>query len=383
MYKAKFAAALLVAGICLSGCGTSKQTSTVMLYKGDTQAKTSEKYETTKVEKGVYKEEISTTGEIDYTNEFEVTVQEENAYLDKILVKKNQKVKKGDVLAYYHIETSKTSLKKKKLLLDQAKSAYDSQLKSKRSEVLEQEKLIKTLTDEAQSNLAKIELDRLKKEYDQIVTSGEGVRQQQKEYNALLKKQKRAVLKADVSGVIINPVKVRDYEGTELMGEPLMTIRDKDDFLIEVKPTEGVFRYNMKVEIGLGSSSDNITHTLKGKVMSTDNLTQGSGNFGYGQGESEKIQSIKISKSDMKKYDFDKYNIFVTGTILQINDALMVDAKAVHEEPVNEELIRYFVYVLENEKLHKRYIVSNYKNDECFLVSQGLEEGQTLAITEG
>ena len=34
----------------------------------------------------------------------------------------------------------------------------------------------------------------------------------------------------------------------------------------------------------------------------------------------------------------------------------------------------------ENGKLHKRYIVSNYKQEKTYLVNQGLEEGQTLAI---
>ncbi len=45
-----------------------------------------------------------------------------------------------------------------------------------------------------------------------------------------------------------------------------------------------------------------------------------------------------------------------------------------------EKEIKNFVYLVENGKLHKRYIVSNYKQEKTYLVNQGLEEGQTLAI---
>lgn len=48
---------------------------------------------------------------------------------------------------------------------------------------------------------------------------------------------------------------------------------------------------------------------------------------------------------------------------MKIEDALLVDADAVYEETENEE-IKNFVYLVENGKLHKRYIVSNYKQEK-------------------
>ena len=81
----------------------------------------------------------------------------------------------------------------------------------------------------------------------------------------------------------------------------------------------------------------------------------------------------------MAKYPFDKYNIYVTGVTLRIENALLVDSEAVYEE-TQENDVKLFVYLLEEGKLHKRYIVSNYKQDKYYLVNQGLEEGQTLAV---
>ena len=64
-----------------------------------------------------------------------------------------------------------------------------------------------------------------------------------------------------------------------------------------------------------------------------------------------------------------------------VKDALVVDAEAVQQESVDIRN-RLFVYVVENGKLHKRFIVSNYKNDKEVLVEQGVFEGQTLAILD-
>ena len=84
-------------------------------------------------------------------------------------------------------------------------------------------------------------------------------------------------------------------------------------------------------------------------------------------------QLIRLSKKDRESYQFSKYNIYITGVSLKIEDALLVDADAVYEETENEE-IKNFVYLVENGKLHKRYIVSNYKQEKTYLVNQGLEE---------
>ena len=139
----------------------------------------------------------------------------------------------------------------------------------------------------------------------------------------------------------------------------------------------------MTVDVGLGATLDSIKYHLKGKVISTDNLQQdlqdGNDNGGEQQNESGGAQLIRLSKKDRESYQFSKYNIYITGVSLKIEDALLVDADAVYEETENEE-IKNFVYLVENGKLHKRYIVSNYKQEKTYLVNQGLEEGQTLAI---
>ena len=205
------------------------------------------------------------------------------------------------------------------------------------------------------------------------------IQKKEKDYNDLVQKRKSATLTSPYSGTV---AEITDSIGDEASGENIMLIRDKKDFLLSAEDASGL-RYNMTVDVGLGATLDSIKYHLKGKVISTDNLQQdlqdGNDNGGEQQNESGGAQLIRLSKKDRESYQFSKYNIYITGVSLKIEDALLVDADAVYEETENEE-IKNFVYLVENGKLHKRYIVSNYKQEKTYLVNQGLEEGQTLAI---
>ena len=369
----------ILLGLCmvLTACGSGEQQkSKVMLYQGDTNKKEEEHYKTTKVKKGTYEEKISATASLVYQNDKAVTIKDSNAYLDKILVKNGQKVVKGQKLATYHVKISDTKLKKKKLETEQARSEYNVNLKSKRNEVLQQERTIKTLTDATEKKLAVLQLNKLKSErfYRSFL-----LQQGKNDYNDLVQKRKSATLTSPYSGTV---AEITDSIGDEASGENIMLIRDKKDFLLSAEDASGL-RYNMTVDVGLGATLDSIKYHLKGKVISTDNLQQdlqdGNDNGGEQQNESGGAQLIRLSKKDRESYQFSKYNIYITGVSLKIEDALLVDADAVYEETENEE-IKNFVYLVENGKLHKRYIVSNYKQEKTYLVNQGLEEGQTLAI---
>ena len=263
----------ILLGLCMviTACGSSEQQkSKVMLYQGDKNKKEEEHYKTTKVKKGTYEEKISATASLVYQNDKAVMIKDSNAYLDKILVKNGQKVVKGQKLATYHVKISDTKLKKKKLETEQARSEYDVNLKSKRNEVLQQERTIKTLTDATEKKLAVLQLNKLKSEYKDLQKQGKSIQKKEKDYNDLVQKRKSATLTSPYSGTV---AEITDSIGDEASGENIMLIRDKKDFLLSAEDASGL-RYNMTVDVGLGATLDSIKYHLKGKVISTDNLQQ-------------------------------------------------------------------------------------------------------------
>ena len=380
MYRIKRMAIFLVCAFLLTACKEEQPKSEVLLYKAEKNGKQKEHYKTKTVKKDTYEEKITTTGSLYYQDEKAVAINESRAYLDKICVKDNQKVKKGDTLAIYHVKYSDTTMQKKKLEVEQARAEYDSNLKSKRNEVLEKQRSIKNLTNASEKKIAKIQLQHLQQEYTDMKKKAKAIEKQEKDYQELLQKRKRAVLVSKYDGTAGEVVSAGEYKGNTVTGDTLMVIRDEKNFLIQAEDGEGM-RYNMTVTIGLGSTSDDIVHRIKGKVISTENLfdVDVQQNEDSENNMDTSAQLIQISEADRKKYAFDKYNLFISGSRLKVEDALIVDASAVYEEEKNDET-KLYVYVVEKEKLHKRYIVSNYRQEKYFLVNQGLQEGQTLAI---
>lgn len=381
MYKIKWLAMLLLCALMVTACGEQQKKSEIMIYKAENTKKKQEHYKTTKVRKDTYEEKISTTGSLYFQDEKAVSIQDSRAYIDKICVKNDQKVSKGDTLAIYHVKYSDTTMKKKKLEVEQARAEYDNNLKSKRNEVLEKQRSIKNLTNDSERKIAHIQLQRLQREYKDIQKSAKTIEKQEQEYNELVQKRTRATLKSKYTGTVGEVVSIGELAGESVTGDTLMVIRNEKDFLVQAEDGTGM-RYNMTVDVGLGSTSDDIVHHVKGKVISTDNLMDGANQENDNPGTmtpEDTSQLIQIAKEDREKYHFEKYNLFIRGVSMKIEDALLVDAKAVYEEQDNDRT-KLFVYVVENDKLHKRYIVSNYKQDTCYLVNQGLEEGQTLAI---
>lgn len=375
-----FSCLLAACGLLLTACGEEQIKSKVMLYQADKEDKKEESYETTTVKRDTYEEKISTTGELYYQDEKAVSITDSRAYVDKILVKNDQRVNKGDALAIYHVKYSDTTMQKKKLEVEQARSEYNISLKSKRNEVLEKKRSIKNLTNKSEKKIAQIQLQRLQREYKSIIKSAKNIEKQEKEYNELMQKRTKATLRSKYSGTVGEVKSVGELAGDSATGETLMVIRNEKNFLIKAEDGDGM-RYNMTVDVGLGSTSDDIKYHVKGKVISTNNLLDEDFEMPMSDRAMEEATSqlIQIAKTDREKYNFEKYNIFIKGVSMKIEDALIVDASAVNEEPYNEDT-KLFVYVVENDKLHKRYIVSNYRQEKYYLVNQGLQEGQTLAI---
>lgn len=386
---------LLIPALLLSACGGGQSgQSELLLYEGtgdEAEAVSSSavsgsaigaddlEFDTTVVRKTTYKEEVSCTAELEYTDTETLIIDDEDAVLDAVKVKKYQKVKKGDVLAVYHVETSKTKLEKQKLLIDQARADYEVGLSGLNQQLSQAQKALGSLTSKTEKKVKSLEIKKMQKQISAYKKGEKEIIDQEKDYAELLRKQKKTFLKAKKDGVIL------ETEGKAFVGEEI----DASTEIIKMRGSNGKWllmvsgsdtenlRYNMEVSVRLGKSAKQYDHEIKGKVITSGNLTgQETENE-----EGDSVVYIDVSKKDKKKYDFDNTNIYVYAVSFIVKDALVADVEAVQQETVDIRN-RSFVYVVENGKLHKRFIVSNYRNEKEVLIEQGVFEGQTLAILE-
>ena len=101
MWKVKWIGILCMTAAVLSACGSEKSQGTgeVLLYENGEAASGSavsqEDYETTTVRQETYKEEYYDTADLDYTDTETIYIDDEDAVLDSIKVKKTKKSTKA------------------------------------------------------------------------------------------------------------------------------------------------------------------------------------------------------------------------------------------------------------------------------------------------
>ncbi|MCR5796379.1 MAG: efflux RND transporter periplasmic adaptor subunit [Eubacterium sp.] len=393
MSKIKILGLCFLLTLLVTGCGSEeKKQEKAYLYEGPVADETASggavsgeavsaaalgdatEYETTVVKKGSFKEEFNNTADIEYTSTSTIYIDQEDAILDSIKVKKNQLVKKGDVLAYYHVETSKSKMSKMKIENEQARAEYEKGLSALQTDLNNAKKQLSYLTDSVAKKMQKLEIKKKQSEIEEYKKREKEVKANEKEYNKLLKMRSKTPLISKKTGKVVDVNRSVIDEELDASTE-IITLRNNDKWKLRVADANNQLRYNMDVEIRLGRKLNDYDHILKGKVVTTTMLT------GVEDLDSEGNNKvyIEVSKADRKKYNFEDYNIYIHAVSFEVKDTLLVDANAINEEAY-EHYNKSYVYLLENGKLHKRFIVSNYHNDKVYAVSQGLEEGQVLAL---
>lgn len=382
MWKVKFCSLALIVVLILTACGASEgqKSGEVLLYEGEVTGSAidaaKEQYETTTVRREDYQEVFSDTGELDYTDVNTIYIDEEDAFLDSIKVKKGERVKKGDVLAVYHLETSKTKLQKQKLLNDQARANYESGLSNLYNELAQARKELNQLGTEAEKRMKNLEIKKMEKGIETYKKGEKDILKQEKEYSKLVSMQSKTNLIAKKDGVVTS-VK-REYVGEELdASKEIIKIRNNNKWLIKVNDPDSKLRYNMDVKVRLGKTMKNYKYEVKGKVITATDITGVNQNDDSGNS----AVYVDVSEADKRKYDFENNNIYIYAVSFEVKDALMVDAKAICMESVGVTNVPY-VYILEDGILHKRFVVSNYQNEKDYMIEQGVSENQTIAIVE-
>ena len=341
MLKVKWIGILCMTAALLTACGSEKSQGTgeVLLYEGEDAASGSavseEEYETTKVRQETYKEEYYDTADLEYTDTETIYIDDEDAVLD---------------------------------------ANYESGLSNLQNALSQAQKEVETIKNAAEKKIKNLEIKKQKEELVNYKKGEKDVIDQEKNYAQLVRRQNKTNLVAKKSGVVTATGK--EYVGDEIdASKKIVEMRSNNKWVLKVKDPESKLRYNMDVSVRLGKNMKDYKYEVKGKVITAADIT--------GVGETDEagdnIVYVEVSKADKARYDFEKNNIYVYAVSFAVKDALVVDAEAVNQESV-EYANKLYVNVLENGKIHKRYIVSNYNTETEYLVEQGVSAGQTLAI---
>lgn len=329
---------------------------------------TETEYETAMVEFGVFETNTTPTVSTVYSYNEKIYAEEE-CYFVEYLVAKGDIVEQGDPLVSYTTDGSSVDLEEKKLELARLESSYSSAITSYNSNLTYQKELLKTLESGSYSykiqalNIEQIQVEH--KEY--LLQTNQSIENMEEEIAELEESLDIQYVYAPIGGEVAEIQLITAEEKLDVRSL-LLTITTYDSFLLVSETSDG-FRYGDFVDIEVGTGSEAIY--IVGKVVANPEIlsTDLSDSLTYIQIDYE-ASGITEEELDLTM----KY-IKVTAKNVYIEDALIVSADAVSEDDNG-----FYVYLLEDDAVKKRYITSTYYNSNYYCVDSGLTLGQTVII---
>ncbi len=378
--------------LLLTGCSRPVQNQSEVLLHTDEIVK--EELKTTVVKKKTYVQEAFANASVYYTKQSVIRMEIPDATLKTIEVKIGDKVKKGDVVATYKMDFSKADIERERLNIENARLAYRSSYTSLLNRINEQKRKVKNAANQQEKIQQKNMLNQLNEQLKQKRNEEQRIGSQERALQNRINRNSQTKLYSKFDGIVMDVMDLGAGDDSEYgydgSGKDIVTLRTGDDFLIEIDRTGfstavvDLLRYNTEVTIALGSDRNDIQHRMKGKVISADNLIDDDLYRLYSEDTDtgDSTTMIQISKADQKKYSFKKTNIYVEYERLRVNDCLVIEQDAIYQELDGEDM-KYYVYLVDNGNLYKRYIVRALEGDDIQpeeWILQGVEEGQVLAM---
>lgn len=373
-------AAVMAAVLTLSGCGETKQAET--LIEQSLIAPTEVNYETDVVEYGSYVRTSSESVSIYYPRKAELCWDQEGCYLEEILVKGGDQVKKGDVLATFDTDVDLIRIEELQLKIERLRESSEIEKTQRLLEIQEKEEdyaeakqkrdkrreqgygdVNTAELDSYTTNIENLTIERMRLEYDEYVYQTEyEISQMQKEIEQLQEAAADNKLTAPFDGMIEIVFSMDPGEKVDTQ-KVLITMYATDSMLLYVKDLSGFFRYNMDVSVEAGKEGERQTFT--GKVVAASNILPAE--------FAQKLSLIQLDEEADPAVLQRKARY--TVEVQSLDHVLTVNRKAVEEE--NDET---FVYVLNGDMLQKRYVVTGASNSEETWILDGLSEGQSVVI---
>lgn len=345
----------------LTACGEKEQKE--ILYDAEVIAPEEANYKTSQVREGEFLNTETGDASVVYWLWANLSWDNGSSYYQDILVSSGTEVKKGDVLATFDIKESHAQMEELKLQLTRKQEALVTGKKERNAAIEAARRQTWGLTSHELS-IANLQVEKLQTQYEQYVYQAEKEIQQLKENIAALEEEiSDNTLKAPFDGIIDSVASVNAGDPVDV-GKVLVTMYSTEKYYLVADDSAGNFRYNMEVTLEGGPKEERSSFT--GHVVSASNILPGT--VGVKQAWIEVDEEIAAA-------DIEDTQIKYECILEDVPNVLLVDKSAVKKENGG-----YYVYVLEDNVMKKRYVVTKSTNFTETWILDGLSTGQSLII---
>ena len=355
---------VLLAGILLSAC-SSQETGNALLTDAMLRPEAAN-YETTTVRADRYQAESTGTASAVFMAETALTYKNSGAKYKEVHVKPGNQVSAGDTLITFEVQADKSEKEALTLQLRRKQEDYQTGKEAKQKAIDAQKALAASLTS-YDRQLADLQAEKLQIEYEQFVYSTEReikqLQQQIADINARLNDTK---LVAPCDGIVTYAV--GGTPGNNVTpNKTLVKIISLDDVLLQVETGGEDLRYHMPVTVKYGGGDK--VKTLTGRVVAAANILPA----GLEQTRTL-IQLDQEAGAEILGRAFGASLEFRALT-QDIGNALVADKNALNIAKGSS-----FVYILEDDVIHKRYVTARKNTGDTIWILDGVSAGQNLIL---
>lgn len=361
MLRAKaFLALLLIVCTLLPACQQQQQKQlSGELISEDMMVPDEPTYTTYTVEKQSLSNFMSATAHIDFL-ETDLSWNEANTYYKQICVKAGDFVSKGDLLMIFRSEKSQLEIDALKLEMEQLKMEIAEAVNKKLLAIEEAKKEALQLSGR-QLEIAQLEIQKKQIDYDKYdYEKGLQLKKLQDELDALQVQDGNYGLAAPMDGMISFVVNA-DLDTKVPTSKVLVTMRSMEEYYMTT-PYDSKYRYNMEISMDIAGG------TYNGTIVTCPNILPST--------VSDNTVYIAVNAT------LDISRLSRRASFLAYYER-MQDVPVVEGTFIGNDDNGHYVNVLEDGKVHKRYITLGPSNRKSYWVLSGVSEGQVLVKTKG
>ena len=351
LFCAFFASALLL----LSSCAEKPKE-----YVPDASLITPEQtnYETVAVKKQDYTKTATGGASVQYPTSCELTWDTANSRLEEIYVTRGDAVQEGQILATFNTKISASELENLRLQLQRAEEALEEG-KAERMKEINHAKRILDYNFSREKKIAQLELESMQISYDMYVYEQENAiaELQEKIYEIESLVTENAIL-APYDGIIDWVVSYNPGDAVD-KGKIIFRMHSTDEFIVYVSDGANKLRYNQEVILEAGRKNQRKTYT--GRVITAPNVLPDGINVAVIRADEG------VTAKDLE------FAINFT-----VNQQEMRDVIIVNRTLLAQENGQFYVGVLEDDMVKKRYVTVGSGNLQEYWILDGLTEGQNL-----
>ena len=356
MSRSKPRAAALIALCLLLSCAKAQD-----LIDPDSIKADEVKYNTAVAEYGTLARSFSVTGSEIFPLSTTVRYQGDAAIYVETLVKRNQEVKKGDVLMRVSVQFDPVDMAQRELELDRVRRNYAEALEDY-DEAIEEVSLSLTLErDSYEKERLALRLKKLKLQRERAVSQYEyDIETRANQIDELNERHSRSEILSPIDGVIGELSYLK--EGSPVYdGQVICTVESQDVMLILYK--ESRLRYGMEVELETGPGKNRVT--TRGHVVAASDCLR------------NVVSEYSLVEVDDPAWrEINWRNTKATADYIHLENVLLVDRKAVLMNGG-----KYIVTRLADDGVtQKRFVNQGLFTTAKAWIVQGLEAGDVLII---